>query len=117
MTLQVGQIVRFNARGDPSHGFVARDPADAADALTTAIDWLFGLHRAGGDAVAAGTDLRNGNRRCSVIGADILQQLFAVPHQEQQGKPNPPHQDSCQLQGVGLKSGAGARSSHLAPAS
>jgi len=43
VTLQVGQIVRFNARGDPSHGFVARDPADAADALTTAIDWLFGF--------------------------------------------------------------------------
>ena len=40
MTLQVGQIVRFNARGDPSHGFVARDPADAP---TTAIDWLFGF--------------------------------------------------------------------------
>jgi hypothetical protein len=43
VTLQVGQIVRFNARGDPSHSFVARDPADAADAPTTAIDWLFGF--------------------------------------------------------------------------
>jgi len=44
MTLQVGRIVRFNARGDPSQSFVARDPADPADALTTAIDdWLFGF--------------------------------------------------------------------------
>jgi hypothetical protein len=43
VTLQVGQIVRFNARGDPSLSFVARDPADAADAPTTAIDWLFGF--------------------------------------------------------------------------
>jgi hypothetical protein len=42
VTLQVGQIVRFNARGDPSLSFVARDPADAADA-PTAIDWLFGF--------------------------------------------------------------------------
>ena len=33
-----------------------------------------------------------------MIGADVLQQLFAVPHQEQQGKPSPRHQDSCQLQ-------------------